>query len=118
MRFIDQQTQLRVTQLAREAVPFSLNWVLYREPNLFMFLPLHECKSSKFRDSAEQAFNEGAICLGAIALLNETTPEHEPVFGYELTTSAPEEAMIRAKLRYRDNLIEAGILTVGDAAQC
>lgn len=103
--------------LLRDAIPFSAKCVFYRNPDMFLFLPVEEEGTPKFKNAVENALKEGGVWLGTIALMNKHV-EGEAVFGYELAPGAREEAMERAKLRYRDNLIEAGVLTVGSAAKC
>jgi hypothetical protein len=103
--------------LLGSAIPLSARWVFYREPDMFLFLPLENDDPVRFENAVKNAVSEGGVWLGTIVLANKQV-EGEPVFGYELAPGAPEEAMQRAKLRYRDNLIEAGVLMVGGAAQC
>ncbi len=114
---IDSKTQFRMEGLAREAVPFSMRLVLYKEPGMFMFLPAHESGTLKFKNAVEDALQHGATPLGSIALMGEATEDGEAVFGYSLLPGASEEAMIRAKALFRDNLIADGVLTM-EGAQC
>jgi|tagenome__1003787_1003787.scaffolds.fasta_scaffold19713251_2 hypothetical protein len=115
---IDNKTQSRTKILACDAVPFSMRAVFYRDPNLFLFLPVHESETPKFRKAAEDALQQGASYLGSIALSNLTTEDGQAVIEYELMPGASEECMVRAKAKFRDALIEAGVLKVEAGARC
>jgi hypothetical protein len=115
---IDNKTLIRTKILACDAVPFSMRAVFYRDPNLFLFLPVHESDTPKFKEALDDALTQGASYLGSLALMNKTE-EGQALIEYDLMPGASEEAMVRARAKYRDNLIEAGVLKLEEVgARC
>jgi len=86
-------------------------WAYYLAPNFFLFLPHDEYGTPSFDKAMADAAKKGASLLGMLALLDRTV-NGQVLIEYELAPGGSEEAMERAKLRFRDTLIEAGVLTL------
>jgi hypothetical protein len=104
----DTQTMLRLQMLERDSRVMA--WAYYDEPtDQFMFLLETDYGTPAFDAGRQDAAKKGAKLVAVVAWMNDTGPDGEALFEYEVTPGGNEEIAQRARDLFRKNVVEAGL---------